>query len=283
MSDQPITYNNFNNKFFFLNSLSNYDAKVFIDEDTYRKFKDFRKYDRTTKQLQQQGFVLPILKTNFHRGLFSSNVMEVSKCRPQESGEFSDSNWHDYCKVKLVHKSPYRRYEFQMKRQTVVLVHHKKYPFADFEFNGVRYRWIKYSNVSFLKENEYRFDLYELPMEKPSLMSNQRKGQANEKSVLMENFLGNFWFKSVKEKNLEDLTTTRRIGRYDSTERTLLGVKKGQFEVNTSMEINNIKDIPDDIMLFLMMITMFKAEEEVKETNQKSRNVANNQFSGAFA
>ncbi|CAH6719384.1 hypothetical protein CLIB1444_02S07316 [[Candida] jaroonii] len=283
-SIQPIAYNRFNNKFYILNNVTTHNAKAFIDEDSYRKFKDFRKSDRTVKDLQRQGFALPIFKSKHHTGLFCDYLLEINRAYPPTSGEFSDDNFVNFCKVKVVHRRPYIRYDFEIPGQTVILFHHKNYPFADFEFNGVRYRWIKLSHTDLLNHMDYKFILYELPRGKLTFLSESNRGTIDNNHPLLGNFLGRKWFGTIKDKELQQLTTSKKIGQFDLTDRNLLGVKKGQFEINSDTCIKSIKDIPDDIMLFLSMITLFKLEQDIADSRNKKRrnrnamNAMNNNF-----
>lgn len=261
MSDQPMAYNTYNNKFYIVNSISNHDAKIYIDKDSYLKFRNSDK-DKSIQDLQRKGIALPILTTEHHTSIFHRYMLEISKCCSKESGDV------DFCNIKLVHKKPYRRYEFQLTAQTIVLFYHRNYPFGDFEFEGRRYRWIVYSEFNSLKDINYRFALYELSPERLTLMSDTT-GQVNEESPLIDDFLGRDWNSSFESRDFEQLTTPKRIGQFDITDRFILGVKNGQFEINTPTEINTINNVPEDILLFLSMIALLKVEEEIKENEEK--------------
>lgn len=177
-------------------AISSYASKHAYDE--YKQLQSALAAEKAAwKAKQDDGYAMPILNatSSLGIGLGDHKIMTITRCVPDIHAKDRlldpETDSYDYCVVHLKKCSGYHRYRFQFTPDPTTsdllfelkLYVHDRNPFADFEFNGERYRWYT-TTPSRVGLEEFWYDLYRLDRDQPSLVDDLKDGRPNPENVL---------------------------------------------------------------------------------------------------
>ena len=270
----------------FLNGLN-----VFVSSEAVGKYKSFKDNSNVElsshiNDLQAQGLGVPLFHCETHS--FSMNkFLTITRYHTNNAalkGFNRKTDFTPFCKITKHHHSSYYTYILTFtpnpndpnENFKVWMFSHRSLPIREYEYKGVRYRWIhskKY--VSYLES--YR--ACRLDPNQPAMLDNWTGGDTlNSQS---NSLVGNKFSQLVKpssRKPKEEYYSENEVGKYDELKkRSLFGRLQESTRIllpditntcNSDVNYDSIHSVHLDVLVHLCMGLIIKRHEDIQEDNR---------------
>lgn len=281
--------------FIVCNSSLLHKLTVFVSSDSVGKYKSFKDNMNAgplspINDLQAQGLGVPLLRAETHS--FSINkFLTIYRFHTDNAirgfNKNTDYGAAPFCEIKKSRHWAYDTYTLTFKPKNsrpfkVWLFAHSTLPISDYQYNGIRYRWI-HDRKYFQYYESYR--AFRLEPNQPTMLSNWSGGDFldSRKNPLVGNKLSQFidprsrkpkdkYFSDHEVGRLDKLKKKGILGRLQETTKILLPDMSNSGYRNVNYD--SIHSVTIDVLVHLCTGLVLKRIEDIKEEKRRSNNAA---------